>query len=73
MDSDAKSLSDHEDSWSMKKATPAERTAANGYLREGSVRKKKKGSKKKLDKTKQRGTRHPLRFHPLAALNPMYR
>ena len=60
MNSEAENLSDHEDSWSMKKATPAERTAANGYLREGSVRKKKKGSKKKLDKTKQRGTRHPL-------------
>ena len=60
MNSEAENLSDHEDSWSMKKATPAERTAANGYLREGSVRKKKKGSKKKLDKTKQRGTRNPL-------------
>jgi hypothetical protein len=60
MDSDAENLSDHEDSWSVKKATPAERTAANGYLREGSARKKKKGSKKKLDETKQRGTRRPL-------------
>jgi hypothetical protein len=60
MNSEAENLSDHEDSWSMKKATPAERTAANGYLREGSVRKKKKGSKKKLDKTKQRETRNPL-------------
>jgi hypothetical protein len=60
MNSEAENLSDHEDSWSMKKATPAERTAANGYLREGSVRKKKKGSKKTLDKTKQRGTRNPL-------------